>query len=149
MKKQQVLQHLPNLKQYKKELKAADAAITRLEKQVDRLDELVGYLDQVVVYNDFPILVNESDNLNGSPAVEVWSACDETSRYAYVSRDSSPEVAPERWRATGYREEGDGNGKALVEGVSRLAAIRAGKDFVSTGKVGKVEKATKKNKATA
>lgn len=136
MKKLQVLKHLPQLKDYRKDLKAKTALSDKLEREIEEIETVLTELDGVTIHNDFPVAVDDHADPD---AVEIWSGCDESKRYAYVSRDSVAGTTPERWRATGYKEEGDGNGRMLVEGVSRAAAVRAGKDFVATGKVTKAE----------
>jgi hypothetical protein len=127
MKKANALKHVPLLKQYRKDVKAKDTLIGKLQREIADLEEVLEELDGVTVHEDFPILVEENEDESG---IEIWSACDESTRYCYVSKDTS-----EQWRATGYKDEGSGDGKVLVEGTSRLVALRAGKDFVATGTV--------------
>jgi len=134
MRKSAVIKHLPNLKQYRKDLKAKQALATKLDREIGELDTITFELDGVSLHQDFPIMVVDAASGN-SPDVEIFSACDESNRYAYVSRDSQEGQTPERWRATGYKEEGSTEARVLIEGASRLAAVRAGKDYVATGKL--------------
>jgi len=135
VRKAQVLKHLPLLKQHVKDIKAKEKEIFRLEGEVDALTEIASALDGVSLHNDFPVVLEEfaGDGI-APPSVEIFSGCDDIIRYAYASRDSAAGETPERWRSTGYKEEGSGEGKVLVEGATRSAALRAGKDYVSTGK---------------
>jgi hypothetical protein len=148
MRKKNALQHIPNLKSYKKDLKVKLNEIEKLEAEVDGLIKITEELDGVSIHLDAPIRTEE-DNYQDNPGFQVWAAFDESERYAYASRDTDQGVTPERWRATGYRREDDPDGKVLVEGVNRVTAIKAAKDFAATGKVNKpVAKEAKSPKKT-
>ena len=136
MKKQQVLKHQANLKGYKNDIKVKLNEIEKLEAEVDKLIQITEELDGVTIHLDNPIRTEENTNAD-VPSFEAWAAFDESERYAYASRDTDQGVTPERWRATGYRQEGDSDGKVLVEGVNRLTAVRTAKDYAATGKVSK------------
>jgi hypothetical protein len=148
MKKAQVLKYLPNLKALRKDIKAKNTLINKLEHDVSkvhddltRLELIASELDGVTLHNEFPVCIQEDDGPD--PWVEVFSGCDDATRFAYVNRESAHGDTPERWRATGYKEEGSGEGKVLAEGVSRTIALRAGKDYVAGVKAVKPdEKAT-------
>jgi hypothetical protein len=149
MKKANVLKHVPNLKGYKKDIKAKQNEIEKIQAEADELIAICNELEGVVIHADNPIVTEENTNPD-RPSFEAWAAFDESERYAYASRDSDDGVSPERWRATGYKHEGDAEGKVLVEGVNRLAAIRAAKDYAATGKVNKpVTKDAKASKKTS
>lgn len=145
MRKAAVLKHLPNLKNYRKELKQKIALIGKLDRETEDLENILTDLEGVTVHNDFPLAL--IDNNIEPPGVEVFSACDDTTRYAYASRDSDAHDTPERWRATGYKEEGATDGRVLVEGATRLAAVRAAKDYVAGTKSVVVAKATSTGEA--
>lgn len=144
-----MLQHFPNLKSYKKDIKVKLNEIEKLEGEVDELINITDEIDGIEIHLDNPIRTDANSSVD-NPSFEAWAACDESERYAYASRDTDQGVTPERWRATGYRQEGDPDGKVLVEGVNRLAAVRACKDYAATGKVNKpIVKEAKSPKKTS
>jgi hypothetical protein len=113
--------------------KEKQKALGKLSEEVLDLEQKLGELRGVTIHNDFPIQVVEPSDTS----VEIFAACEDTSRYAYISRDSGENETPERWRATAYKAEGQSDGTPIVEGASRNAAIRAGKDYVASGKLAK------------
>lgn len=131
MRKKQVLEILPRLKELKKELKADQRALGELNEKVIRNESIVTNLDGVTLHQDFPVRVYEPE---GGDTVEVTAGCDEVSRYAVVSflADGSGQV-----RVTAYKEEGDTEGKPLAEGVTSRIGLRVAKDYVATGQIGR------------
>jgi hypothetical protein len=113
--------------------KEKQKALGKLSEEVLELEHQLGELRGVTLHNDFPIQVVEPSDTS----IEVFAACDDTSRYAYISRDSGDNETPERWRATAYKAEGQSDGTPIIEGASRNAALRAGKDYVASGKLAK------------
>jgi hypothetical protein len=133
MNKATALKIIPTLSDLRKDLKAKQKESARLTDEIVKLESTLEEIDGAIVHQDFPIFVDE----RADGGVEVLSACDNTSRNAFASRDSAEGETPERWRATGYADQGNAEGKVLGEGLSRKAAIAAAKDYVATGRVGK------------
>ncbi len=135
-----MLRLYPKRRELSREARAGEKALARLSERQLTLETQLEELNGVILYNEFPLRLIEEDGGN----VEVASAIEDTSRNAYVSRDSAEGESPERWRATAYRSEGSGEGRPLVEGVGRRVAVKAAKDFVASGRIAKPQATTAK-----
>jgi hypothetical protein len=122
MKKSQILKLVPQAKELKKSLKAAEKALVKAEKELSAIEQQVDAIEGVTVENGFPFQIACLESGN----VEVFSACDEVSRFATVTGDLDGTAS-----VFGYFDVGQ---QTDLGTFGRKDALALAKHFVATGK---------------
>lgn len=134
------MQILPNIKSIKQERKAKEIQLAKLSKEVRELEENLTAAENVTIHEEFPLRISE----NGA-VIEIHSAVQDSTRSAYLTRDTLDGATPEYWTVKGFRTEGAADSKMLATGTTRRNALRVGKDFVAVGKIGRPAAVTAAN----